>query len=86
MFFPRMRTINEAAAAFREIDPETAVTPYFIRQLVLNDLILYTKAGNRYLISLDALEDYLRNPQAENSPKERQIFPHDYGRLLRIEA
>ena len=44
---PRMRTIQEAAAELRKIDPGTAVTPYRIRQLVLDGTIPHVKAGNK---------------------------------------
>lgn len=59
---PRMRTINEAAAEMREADPHTAVTPHFIRQLILAGKVPHVKAGNKYLVNLDGLQEYLANP------------------------
>ena len=56
---PRMRTIQEAAAELRKIDPGTAVTPYRIRQLVLDGTIPHVKAGNKRLVNLDTLLHYL---------------------------
>ena len=56
---PRMRTIQEAAAELRRIDPHTAVTPYFIRQMVLSGTIPHVKAGNKRLVNLDTLLEYL---------------------------
>lgn len=59
---PRMRTINEAAAEIRALDPHTAVTPHFIRQLILDGKIPSVMAGRKYLVNLDGLQEYLANP------------------------
>ncbi len=56
---PRMRTIPEAAAELRKVDPNTAVTPYAIKQMVLNGEIPHIKAGKKRLINMDILERYL---------------------------
>lgn len=58
---PKMRTIQEAAAEIKERDPNTAITPYAIRQMVLNGNLPHVKAGKKYLINLDVLERYLCN-------------------------
>lgn len=66
---PRMRTIGEAAAELRKIDPGTAVTPYRIRQLVLDGTIPHVKAGNKRLVNLDTLLRYLETaPAPEPEP------------------
>lgn len=52
---PRMRTIQEAAAELRRIDPDTAITPYFIRRLVLDGTIPHVSAGNKRLVNLDTI-------------------------------
>ena len=49
----------EAAAELRRIDPHTAVTPYFIRRMVLSSAIPHVKAGNKRLVNLDTLLEYL---------------------------
>ena len=56
---PRMRTISEAAAELKELDPNTAVTPYAIKQMVLSGEIPHIKAGKKRLINMDILERYL---------------------------
>lgn len=61
---PRMRTIQEAAAELKRIDPDTAVTPYFIRRMVLSGDIPHIQAGNKRLVNLDTLLDYLANTPA----------------------
>ena len=66
---PRMRTIQEAAAALRKIDPDTAVTPYRIRQLVLDGTIPHVRAGNKRLVNLDILLEYLAAAPAPEPDK-----------------
>lgn len=56
---PRMRTIPEAAAELRRIDPDTAITEYFIRRMVLDGTIAGLRNGRRRFVNLDALLDYL---------------------------
>ena len=74
---PRMRTIQEAAAELRRIDPHTAVTPYFIRQMVLSGTIPHVKAGNKRLVNLDTLLEYLACAPAPepDKPMYGQIRP-----------
>lgn len=62
---PRMRTVHEAAEELRKMDANTAVTEYHIRQLAINNIIPRVKAGKKYLINLDALIEYLANPEME---------------------
>lgn len=61
MPLPRMRLLNEAAAEVKEMDPGSAVTTYFIRQLALEGKIKSVMAGRKRLINLDSLLDYLAN-------------------------
>lgn len=56
---PRIRTIQEAAAELKQSDPNTAVTPYAIRQMVLNGTIPCIYAGKKRLINMDILEGFL---------------------------
>ena len=62
---PRMRTVHEAALELKKLDAGTAVTEYHIRQLAINNIIPRVKAGKKYLINLDALIEYLANPEME---------------------
>ena len=55
---PRMRTIQEAAKELKQSDPNTAITPYAIRQLVISGKIPYVSAGRKRLINMDVLERY----------------------------
>lgn len=63
--FPRMRTISEAVSEIRAADPNSAVTPYRVRQLILSGVLPSVRAGNKYLIDLDVLIEYLKNPQPD---------------------
>lgn len=63
--FPRMRTIAEAVAEIRAADPDTAITPYRIRQLILCGILPSVRAGNKYLVNLDLLLEYLNEPTAD---------------------
>ena len=62
---PRMRTIGEAAAMLKAMDPDTAVTEYYIRQLVLTGALPHVCAGCKRMINFDRLLDYLREAQGE---------------------
>lgn len=60
---PRMRLLKEAAEEIKTVDPGTAVTPYFIRQLALEGKIKSVMAGRKRLINLDDLLRYLNLQQ-----------------------
>ena len=64
---PRMRTIAEVADELRKADPNTALTKYAIRQMVLNGTIPCIKVGKKRLINMDVLEAYLSEPAPEVS-------------------
>lgn len=59
MSIPRMRLLREAAEEIKAVDPGSAVTPYFIRQLALEGKIKSVMAGRKRLINLDDLLRYL---------------------------
>lgn len=62
---PRMRTVKEAVAEIKAIDPDTAVTFYQVRRLALQGVLPVVPAGNKRLICLDTLIEYLQNPTAD---------------------
>ncbi len=49
---PKMRTIKETAK-------ETGLAYNYIRNLCLQNKIVYVKAGNKYLVNVDKLIEYL---------------------------
>ncbi len=58
---PRMRTIEEAYAEIKSLDSGTAVTKNFIRTLIVSGKVPSVKAGRKYLINMDTLQNYLCN-------------------------
>ena len=67
----RARTIREAAAYFREVDPQTCLTETAIRRLICSGVVPSARVGRKYLITVEALEAYLLGavpPSAERQP------------------
>ena len=64
----RMRTIEQAAAELKQDDPQTAITKYAIRQLVLSGEIPSIRRGNKYLLNLDLLLAYLNGETVTQRP------------------
>ena len=53
------RTIKDAAAWFKGQDPGTALTETAIRTLVKNGTVPCARIGRKYLVTIEALEEYL---------------------------
>ncbi len=54
----RIRTIEQAYSDIKSDDPDTAITLYRLRQLVIDGVIPFTKSGTKYLVDLDAIQHY----------------------------
>jgi excisionase family DNA binding protein len=54
-----MRTLDECYNELKALDPNTAVSKYFIRQLAISGKIPCIRAGRKRLINFDKLLDYL---------------------------
>lgn len=67
-----MRTIEQAAAWLMESDPETALTKTALRRLVVTGQLPSVRVGQKYLIALETLEDYL----AGTVPLPLQVTPN----------
>lgn len=52
---PRMRTIDNAYAEIKAIDPQTDFTKRALRRMIASKEIPTTKIGNKNLINLDVL-------------------------------
>lgn len=65
---PKMATINEASKI-------TGLAKYFIRQLAITNKVKTIKAGNKYLINVDKLIDFLNadDKAEETKPKIEKI-------------
>jgi hypothetical protein len=75
----RMRTQAQALAEVKAVDSNSALTAHFLRQLVIQKKIKVVMAGNRYLVNLDSLFDYLANP-----PQDEEVKESGYGCLRKI--
>lgn len=56
---PRMRTIDNAYAEIKALDPQTDFTKRALRRMVKTNEIPSTQIGNKYLINLDKLLEIL---------------------------
>ena len=56
---PRMRTAAQLAAEYKKKDSGTAVTVYFLRQLIRDGKVPFVKAGKKFLINADAVDAFL---------------------------
>ena len=71
----RTRTIREAAAHFREKDPQTCLTETAIRTLLRTGAVPSIRVGKKYLVTVEALEAYLTGetvPVAQVLPREHK--------------
>jgi len=77
----KMRTIDKAAEYIRERDADTALTKTAIRRLVTTGAVPSVRVGNKYLISLEALNEYLSAGNAAERPAQSEtIRPVEIGR------
>lgn len=72
---PRHRTIKDCLCEIRKLDPETAITEWFIRQLCKQGKVEYFLSGNKSLVNLSSLLRYLgfsetNQPDNESNFKE----------------
>lgn len=72
---PRMRTIEQCAAYFKEQDPETIMTRYRIRTLIKEGTIPHVMYGQKYVVNLDKLIEYLSGPaqEPEKKPEPKRV-------------
>ncbi len=57
----RVRTITKAVEELKAKDPNTAITGYYIRNLVKAKEIPCIMTGSRVLVDMDVLEHYISN-------------------------
>lgn len=66
------RTIREAAAWFKDQDPQTCLTETAIRTLVRSGRVPCVRVGKKYLVTIEALEDYLSGQAEAPAPSVAQ--------------
>ncbi|MBV1759075.1 MAG: helix-turn-helix domain-containing protein [Dethiosulfatibacter sp.] len=62
----RMRTIKQTMKYLKEKDPNTSITEWWLRSMLRSGELRSHKAGNKYLVNLDYLEEYF-NDLSENA-------------------
>lgn len=77
----RVRTIAGLWQEIHTLDPSSQVSKNFLRQLVISGKIKSVRAGNKYLIDLDAVLNYLTNPPCEETEEKSES---SYGKLRRV--
>ena len=66
------RTIREAAAWFKDQDPQTCLTETAIRTLVRSGRVPCVRVGKKYLVTIEALENYLSGQTEAQVPSVAQ--------------
>lgn len=69
---PRMRTIQQCAAYFKEQDHETGIGEWCIRQMVNREEIPVVRSGRKILVNLDMLIEYLSGEETEAGKNENE--------------
>lgn len=65
MSIPKIRTITQCIEEIKGIDPESAISYYFVQSLCKENLVKHFMSGNKYLIDLDNLLFFLNNLNGE---------------------
>ena len=70
---PRMRTLDECYKELKELDPNTSITKYFLRQLAIQNKVPCVMAGRKRLINLDKVIEYLNTMSLPETPHSSGI-------------
>lgn len=62
---PRIRTLAQTLEYMKQADADTAITANALRRMVISGNIPCIKAGKKYLIDLDVLQEYLKGTKPE---------------------
>ena len=69
---PPMRTLKQAYETIKETDPDSALTMTALRRLVVSGKLPSVRAGSKYLLNLDTLQECLQNPGRFEKPAQEQ--------------
>lgn len=81
----RIRTISEAVKEIKEQDPNSCITPFCVRQLVISGECPSFMAGRKYLIDLDVLLSILGG-ETVSGIKIEEMGGFTPNKIRRIEA
>lgn len=70
----KMRTIREASEHIATVDPETALTQTALRRLVKTGAIPSVRIGTKYLVALEAVEEYLQGNQQATAEAAKGVI------------
>lgn len=62
----KLRKIKETITEVKREDPNSSLTEYAIRQMVINGEISHIRRGRKILIDLDELKEYLSSGARNN--------------------
>ena len=79
-----MRTITEASQELKALDQNTAITPYFIRQLCLSGVLPTVKAGKKIMVNLNDVLEYMNDPTADKFKPHTESASEKSGVIRRI--
>ena len=71
---PVVLTVKDAVQKIKEDCPNTAVTEHYLRQLIKDGVLPELKAGNKVLINLDVLIEYLTDPTVEKFQPKAKVY------------
>lgn len=74
MTVPRMRTVQQCAAFFKEQDPGCCIGEWCIRQLVNQGKIPVCRSGRRILINLDMLIEYFATGAVDQEEEPANVI------------
>lgn len=69
---PRMRSIQQCAAYFKEQDPGTGVGEWCIRQMVNRREIPVVRSGRKILVNLDMLIEYFSGEETGSETEKKE--------------
>ena len=72
MTAPRMRTAPEAIAEIKAVDPKTALTERALRRMINSGVLPSVNIGNKKLVNLDKLFEYLNGEYCDFSASSPQ--------------
>lgn len=72
MTAPRMRTAPEAIAEIKAVDPKTALTERALRRMINSGELPSVNIGNKKLVNLDKLFEYLNGESSDLSASSPQ--------------
>ena len=81
---PVVLTVKDAVHKIKEDCPNTAVTEHYLRQLIRDGVLPNLRAGNKQLINLDVLIEYLTNPEAEKFQPKNNVL--SFGGIRPVKA